>query len=369
MGSFIFEEIEAFDRKQTAFSVHPRPISLLKLEADEIQYVEELKTAKDYVTVKNGTIATGKGAVIGLLDTGVNETQVLLADKVIHSMNYAGLTDTNSTMDFHGHGTHLAGIICASKGEATYFTKDKTETKQAAIRGVAPDAKIVSIKVTDEKEGYTTWWKIADGLEQIIKYNATMPESDKQKKVNIVLIAYNALDNIKRPQCTAHHRLQKLINFLWLQKIPVICSGGNGFKYFKGESDKFPETGLAYPAYLKHVIVAVSKDKLGNLSLFTQRIFNDSAIKVKEQFAVYGENTLSTGINSPNDYTVLSGSSQAAAMLAGICAIIYENKSDILQTTSEDFNSLLMDNVQLQTESITTRNRSRVNKQYFSTSI
>jgi len=42
MGSFIFEEIANFSRKQTAFSVHPRPISLSALPDSQKQYIDEL---------------------------------------------------------------------------------------------------------------------------------------------------------------------------------------------------------------------------------------------------------------------------------------------------------------------------------------
>lgn len=369
MGNFSFTEIQNFEHKLTAFTVHPKPISLSNLHPNEFQYLADLKMASEYVASKTPTTATGNGAVIGLLDTGVNQTHELLANKVIHAMNYAGSTKTEDTKDYHGHGTHLAGIICATKGSAEYYIKDSTNKQYATIRGVAPDAKIVSIKVTDEKDGYTAWWKIADGLEQVINYNAMIPEMEKGRRINIILIAYNALDNINRQQCTAHHRLQKLINFLWMQKIPVICSGGNGFRYFNNSNALAPLTGLAYPAYLKHVIVAVSKGKDNKLSDFTQRIFKDSQIKAKEQFAVYGEDTLSTGIKNDNDFTVLSGSSQAAAMLAGIYALQLENKGDILDSSEENFELLFLSTANEQTESIMTPSRTHVDKKYYSTSI
>lgn len=328
MGSFIFEEIERFNRKQTAFSVHPKPISIPDLQDSQIPYLEELPTIHDLVVPKKLDQFIGEGAVVGLLDTGINRTHELLHEKIIYETNYKGETKNSNPLelvDAHGHGTHLAGIICAEEKIIHYNEAGKS--KSTTIKGVAKGAKIVSVKVTDKSDGYTTWWKITDGLEQILLYNNRIEEKDKHLRVNMVLIAYNALDNVNYNTCTCHHRLQKLINQLAAMQIPVICSGGNGQKYFRTPDSNSLISGLGYPAYLENTIVAISRSKSGRLSNFTQRVYNDGRIKLKQQFGIYGEDTLSAGINSSTDYSVLTGSSQAAAALTGILALLYEKNS------------------------------------------
>ncbi len=368
MGSFIFEEIEQFGRRQTAFSVHPKPISISDLSGPELNYLGTLKTMREYVVPKKLDSYTGEGAVVGLLDTGVNSAHELFKEKIIYETNYLGETKHSNALglaDTHGHGTHLAGIICA-ENKMIKYTEDGV-AKSTTISGIAKNAKIVSVKVTDGNDGYTTWWKITDGLEQIIKYNYSLSEKDKHLKVNMVLIAYNALDNVNSSVCACHHRLQKLINQLSAMQVPVICSGGNGQDYFKTADSNSMISGLGYPAYLQNTIVAVSRNEFGKLSNFTQRIYNDGRIKLKQQFAVYGEDTVSTGIKNNTDYAVLSGSSQAAASLTGILALLYEKygKTGLKQFINASVLNLLSEQSSETTEDVYDINRNRISKKYF----
>lgn len=368
MGSFIFDEIDQFARKQTAFSVHPKPISISDLTSPELNYMGTLKTMRENVVPKKLDSLKGDGAVVGLLDTGVNSEHELFKGKIIYETNYLGETvhsNQKELADTHGHGTHLAGIICA-ENKLIKYTEDGV-AKSTTINGVAKNAKIVSVKVTDGDDGYTTWWKITDGLEQIIKYNFSIPEKDKHLRVNMVLIAYNALDNVNKNACTCHHRLQKLINQLAGMQIPVICSGGNGQYYFKTADSNSMISGLGYPAYLQNTIVAVSRDQFGKLSNFTQRVYNDGIIKLKQQFAIYGEDTVSAGIKSDSDYSVLSGSSQAAASLTGILALLYEKntKTGLKPFLNTIVLNLLSEQCTETTENVYDTNRNPISKKYF----
>ncbi len=49
--------------------------------------------------------------LIAVLDTGIDLKHEDLADKVAASVNF---TDSPTTADLYGHGTHIAGIIAAS---------------------------------------------------------------------------------------------------------------------------------------------------------------------------------------------------------------------------------------------------------------
>lgn len=77
---------------------------------------------------------TGKGIKIALLDTGVDYDHPELAPS--YKGGYDFINDDSDPMDDSGHGTHVAGILAAAKDGK-------------GIVGVAPDAEIYAIKVSD----------------------------------------------------------------------------------------------------------------------------------------------------------------------------------------------------------------------------
>ena len=53
---------------------------------------------------------TGRGVLVGVIDTGVDENHPDLAGRIIAQRDFIG----EGVGDFHGHGTHVAGIIAGS---------------------------------------------------------------------------------------------------------------------------------------------------------------------------------------------------------------------------------------------------------------
>lgn len=82
---------------------------------------------------------TGKGIVVGVIDTGVDSDHPDLKDKVILRKDF---TPDNDNRDYHGHGTHVSGTIAGGR-----------ESGKAI--GVAPDAKIIMAKVFNAQGGAT----------------------------------------------------------------------------------------------------------------------------------------------------------------------------------------------------------------------
>lgn len=77
----------------------------------------------------------GAGVTVGVLDTGIDATHPDFAGKIVAAQNF---TETPSTDDEVGHGTHVASIIAGS-GAAS----------NGRYQGIAPGAKLLIGKVCD----------------------------------------------------------------------------------------------------------------------------------------------------------------------------------------------------------------------------
>lgn len=342
---------------------------------------------------------TGKNTVVAILDSGIYDEHPDLFDnelkckKVIHQTFYKiPITDSADKelgigellKDEYGHGTHVAGIIAANESNIL-----------KGFRGIAPDAKIVSVKVTDGSNESTSWVNIAKGIERVLEYNND-PKVEQEKKVTCILICFSGFDNFNSKE-SSHMKQDLIAQFrkCFDQDIPVIVPSGNHYLDFCTIKDistrnavtgkiKIPKVeikednglGLAYPGYCDWVISAGATSNIdfddfeferrpneqnasinsrnpihfqrsfrkGDLSLFSQRIrthleanyetrsFNE--IPPPYFLCAPGIYTVSTDNTYPQEgrlvdglpsgYSELSGSCQAAAVVAGTILLLQE---------------------------------------------
>ncbi len=94
--------------------------------------------------------ATGKGVVVAVLDSGVDASHPDLAGQVLPGVDLVDGTSDGRT-DPVGHGTTVASLIAGRRDDA-------------GVVGIAPDAKILPVRVLDRNNRYEDASVVARGL-------------------------------------------------------------------------------------------------------------------------------------------------------------------------------------------------------------
>lgn len=174
----------------------------------------------------NGTNITGAGETVCIIDTGVDYTHPALGGtlgvKVLGGYDF--VNDDAYPMDDHGHGTHIAGIVAST--DATY-------------KGVAPDAKIIAMKVCDPS-GSCQDSDVLAGIDWCIS-NANI--------YNISVISISLGGEQSSDYCDADlgAAYAPSINAAVGQNISVVLATGN-----TGGGFNNPTAGIAVPACVKN---------------------------------------------------------------------------------------------------------------------
>lgn len=210
-------------------------------------------------------VTKGAGITVAILDTGApNHNDV--NPNLIKAIDCSGDGDAN---DLQGHGTHVAGIVAACDNDF-------------GILGVAPEAKLVAIKVLDNG-GHGGYSNIEQGI------RAAMAEG-----VDIINMSLGS--PIEPPQ-SFHQAIIDASN----QGIFIIAAAGND------------SGAVNWPARYPEVIAVGAIDQNGNLTNF-------SSLGPQISVIAPGDNIYSTYLN--NQYAILRGTSQASPFVAGLCALM-----------------------------------------------
>lgn len=101
----------------------------------------------------------GKGAVVAVLDTGIDDEHRDLKTQIKAQKDFTG--SRSGSADIQGHGTHCAGVVAAAENKV-------------GMVGVAPECQLLIGKVLDDRgSGRSTWiangidWAVAEGADVI----------------------------------------------------------------------------------------------------------------------------------------------------------------------------------------------------------
>ncbi len=183
--------------------------------------VAELKTAYpssvDAIEAWNKPDAnvTGKGVGVAVIDTGIagqmkdfEEKGPSKSSRVVASV----VTNPYATnaKDTYGHGTHVAGIIAGNGTERT--NGDLLKNKYI---GVAPEADLVSVKVSDDL-GNATVLDVIYGLQLVVDFK-------NQYNIRVVNLSLESTT----PSSYKTDPLDAAVESAWLKGLVVVAAAGN----------------------------------------------------------------------------------------------------------------------------------------------
>jgi len=218
--------------------------------------------------------ATGKGQTVCVLDSGIDYNHPALADNYIGGYDF--VNNDNDPMDDNGHGTYVTG----------------------AVVGVAPDVKILSVKVlANDSIGYES--DIIKGINYCI-------DNKEAYNVSVILMAFGAGEYNTSCYCDSNLIVQEATRGIEEGIFPV-AAAGNSAKPF-----------LMAPACGSQITSVGATYKNDTVTRFS------NIEPLLDLLAPgYGINSTKLG----GEFAGISGTSLSAAIVAGVAALVLENQS------------------------------------------
>jgi serine protease AprX len=158
---------------------------------------------------------TGKGVGVAVVDTGIAgdlvdfaKSQTDTTSREIASVVTNPYAKTD--LDSYGHGTHVAGIIAGNGGN-----RPTSDALKGDYIGVAPEANLINVKVSDEK-GDATVLDVIYGLQFVVDYK----DAYNIRVVNLSLESADAQSYKTDP-------LDAAAESAWFNGIVVVAAAGN----------------------------------------------------------------------------------------------------------------------------------------------
>jgi len=203
-----------------------------------------------------------QSVIVAVLDTGISKDNRNLADKIIAEINF---TNSPTSDDLYGHGTHMAGTIAA----------------------IAPECLLMNVKVADDL-GKCQPSVVAKGIIWAVDRGA--------KVINLSLTVKASPD------------LEEAVRYAWQRGAILVAAAGN-----RGNSEP------SYPAYYEDCLAVASTNENDSLALLSS--YGDWVDVAAPGFNIYSELPY-------NRYGYKSGTSPAAAHVSGVAALVFSVAQD-----------------------------------------
>jgi serine protease AprX len=264
---------------------------------------------------------TGKGVDVALIDSGVAPVAGLDAPGKIVNGPDLSLDSQNASLrylDAYGHGTFVAGLIAG---------KDSTLLGGAsAYRGMAPDARIVSLKV-GATDGAVDVSQVIAAIDWVVQH-----AHDPGFNIRVINLSYGT-NSVQDPSTDP---LAFAAEQAWKHGIVVVAAGGNyGFQTQRNAP------ALADPAYDSSLLAVGSVDTMGTLATSDDQVPSFSPWPKRgatRSVDLDAPGVHLQGLRVPNSFIDVnhpegyldsryfrgSGTSQSAAIVSGAAALILQ---------------------------------------------
>jgi subtilisin family serine protease len=268
---------------------------------------------------------TGTGVDVALIDSGVVPVSGLTKrGKVVNGpdLSFESQTEQLRHLDTFGHGTHLAGIIGGRDDTAPTGVQKGNHDD---FLGVAPDARILSVKVADAA-GATDVSQVIAAIDWVVQHR-----TDNGMNIRVLNLAFGT-DGV---QDYTLDPLAYAVEVAWKKGIVVVVAAGNS---------TFGSQKMNNPAYNPRVIAVGAADGKRTYDTDDDVVMEWSArgdgIR-NPDFVAPGKSLVS--LRSPGSFVDQrfpegrvgdrffrgSGTSQAAAVVSGAAALIIQQRPSI----------------------------------------
>jgi serine protease AprX len=262
---------------------------------------------------------TGKGVTVALIDSGVAPVDGLDdPGKVINGpdLSFESQVPEVRYLDTFGHGTHMAGIIAG---------------KDSGFSGVAPDARLLSLKVATA-DGATDVSQVIAAVDWVVQHRR-----DEGMDVRVVNLSFGT----DSAQPYTLDPLAHAAEVAWRRGIVVVVSAGNNGNTTERLTD---------PAFDPFVIAVGASDDLGTDSPEDDTVTEFSnrgsvertpdlvapgrsvqSLRVPGSYLdeAYPSARVATTDGSEPRYFRGSGTSQSAAFVSGAAALLLEQRPEL----------------------------------------
>ena len=267
---------------------------------------------------------TGKGVDVAVIDTGVTPVAGLNGSgKVINGPDLS-LESQNPSLqhlDTNGHGTFMAGLIAGNDGQP------------GGYRGVAPDARIVSVKV-GVADGGVDVSQVVAAIDWVVQHR-----HDNGMNIRVINLSYGT--NSTQPYTV--DPVAYAAEQAWKAGIVVVAAAGNS-GYQRGANSQ----GLADPGYDPEIVGIGASDTMGTATPSDDQVASYSAGSASCSKGCRGPELIAPGshmqgLRVPGSYIdqtspdgILSdryfrgsGTSEATAFVSGALADLLQRYPDL----------------------------------------
>ena len=257
---------------------------------------------------------TGTDVNVAVIDTGIAPVDALSGPgKLVAAVDFSDERADPATafVDNFGHGTHLAGIIAGRSPDADPAVAAE---HPEWFLGVAPDAGIVSVKVAG-RDGSLSPAALISGIDWVI---ANADDLD----IRVINLAFDGAGSNARTET----ELAAAVERAWNAGIVVVTAAGNGGA---------DSGGLAAPASDPYVIAVGGLEATDDGFVVADFTSRGDGVRNPDIAApgAHIESLRAPGsyadVEHPEGYVdqqrfLASGSSQAAAVAAGVAALLLD---------------------------------------------